>query len=92
MRIKRDLLKKLVRKLPLGASTCYFCRKYEMSCYACEYGKVHGKCVKGNRASGEIGIIYHARDILHKTLDCYYSSEEYDTPLTDEEIIMANIA
>ena len=53
MRLKKKLLITWLYFMPIDRHTCYFCIKDEMEekdyldvCKSCEYGKIHGCCVR----------------------------------------------
>ena len=83
MEAKRELLVGLVAELPLSEYTCYFCMINKKSnglvnCTICEYGKVHGPCVGGEKDTW--GKIQIAKRAFKAALSHYYTGETY----TDE--------
>ena len=80
MFLKKRLLLKLIRCLPLGNKFCYFCLMKELgefnTCADCPYAKYHRECYWGYSDYATIisllGIAYEAIDRL------YYVEEKYE--------------
>jgi hypothetical protein len=75
MTIKKGLMIKLVDALPMGPSTCYFCKLYfPFHCGDCEYGAERGICTSLGEICNDssFGRIEEALAKLEETIEQEY--------------------
>ena len=83
---KRIFLSELVKRIPLGILTCYFCKVHMEymadidigipNCNLCQYAKGHGICVV---ITSDYATINRARIVLNGAIEeLYYKGEDYN--------------
>jgi len=76
MKLKKEMLLKILDMMPLSASYCYFCILHFEDCSECIYSDYHGSCI--DLASDYVKIMDKKRELWRMIDELYYKGEKYD--------------